>query len=158
MALIQWPAKLPCVRLEPLLDSVTCSDGEAALAKLSNTARTNVVTFMRKHAISGDVIAVRSAHVVDCDVSPAYMKGWSDRLFCLLAGRTRGPWLCERNRRMNCNELLRCQGFNPCTFVRAVPVPALIRQLGNTMSVTLVGECNRTGFAGSTYRGWFEDG
>ena len=50
--------------------------------------------------------------VVDCDPVPALAKAWNGRVPCLLATRSKGPWLTALGRRMNPAELMRIHCIN----------------------------------------------
>ena len=76
--------------------------------------------------------------VVDCDSSLRYSNYMHNVSPCLTKSRARGHWLLHKNRRMNINEMLRLQGFNPAQVAVAVSECTLGQQIGNAMSVNVI--------------------
>merc|ERR1719464_1740149 len=80
---------------------------------------------------------LKNTFVIDLDSSPRFCTVMENRLMCMTKSRAGGYWVTSRGRRMNLDEMLRCQGMRRC-FKQVVSDKALGGQIGNAMSQNIL--------------------
>ena len=131
-----FPDPIPCQPLNLFLDE-KCNSSIPVSSTHSSTVLQNLHKARQSIIASGG----RPEHepwVVDCDSSLRYSNYMHNVSPCLTKSRARGHWLLHKNRRMNINEMLRLQGFNPAQVAVAVSESTLGQQIGNAMSVNVI--------------------
>ena len=79
-----------------------------------------------------------TTYVMDIDSSSGRSKAMAGCSPCMTRSRYKGHWLSTRGRRMNIDEMLRLQGFQPSQFRTVVLSSELGKQCGNAMSVNVL--------------------
>jgi DNA (cytosine-5)-methyltransferase 1 len=132
-----FPAPLPAVSIDNFLDPVGRTPTMQDIpVKSSRTAYTNVTRILKLlHEIGAQPL--KKTFVLDCDASPEFCGVMRDRVMCMTKSRSNGHWLTSRARRMNLEEMLRCQGMERC-FDQVVSDRALGAQIGNAMSQNVI--------------------
>eukprot|EP00440_Ansanella_granifera_P029953 gb/GFBE01032540.1/.p1 GENE.gb/GFBE01032540.1/~~gb/GFBE01032540.1/.p1 ORF type:complete len:381 (+),score=99.65 gb/GFBE01032540.1/:1-1143(+) len=134
----EFPEKLPRVSIESFLDPVERRPTMRDLPPKSNkTVYQNVTESLAKLTKEGKR-PLSTTYVVDVDSTPLWCGMVKDRTMCMTKSRPGGYWLTSRGRRMNLNEMLRCQGMQPGCFKQVVTDRAIGMQIGNAMSQNVI--------------------
>jgi len=133
----EFPLPLARVSIETCLDPVTHKPTiEDLPPKTNKTAHTNVKQVLKDLTAEG-ARPFTQTHIIDCDASPKFRSVMKDRTMCMTKSRASGFWVTSRGRRMNVNEMLRCQGMAR-TFKQVVTDRQLGAQIGNAMSQNII--------------------
>jgi DNA (cytosine-5)-methyltransferase 1 len=132
-----FPESLPRVSIEGFLDPVVRKPTMADLPPKSNkTAHRNVKEVLRSLTAQG-LRPLTNTHVIDIDASAKFRSVMHDRTMCMTKSRAAGFWVTSRGRRMNKDEMLRCQGMER-SFKQVVSDRALGMQIGNAMGQNII--------------------
>lgn len=132
-----FPEPLPRVSLDSALDKVKVKPTLADLPpKSSTTACKNVRAVVKKLTREG-ASPLTNTYTVDVDASPHFCGVMKDRSMCMTKSRAKGFWVTSRGRRMNLDEMLRCQGMER-SFKQVVSDRVLGAQIGNAMSQNII--------------------
>jgi len=132
-----FPEPLPRVSLDSILDKVKVKPTMTDLPRKTNkTAFNNVRAVLKKLTREG-ASPLTKTYVVDCDASEKFRSVMKDRTMCMTKSRASGFWVTSRGRRMNLDEMLRCQGMER-SFKQVVSDRAIGAQIGNAMSQNVI--------------------
>lgn len=128
-----FPETLPKVSIESSLDRKTEKPNlDDAPGASRSTSHRNVKICMKSMQAQG-LEPLKKTYLIDADSTPKFLTIRHDEVMCMTKGRGSGHWISNRGRRMNLNEMLRCQGMTKC-FKQVVTDRALGGQVGNAMS------------------------
>jgi len=134
-----YPEPLPMVSIEGFLDPVkrkpTMEDKDLP-PKSSGTAYRNALRVLRQKTKAG-CNPLKTTYVVDVDASEEFCGVMKSRTMCMTKSRSKGFWLTSRGRRMNVDEMLRCQGMER-SFKQVVSDRAMGAQVGNAMGQNIL--------------------
>lgn len=132
-----FPEPLPEVSINSVLDPVRRKPKMQDLPPASSsTARSNVKQVLKQLTAKGDD-PLKKTFVIDCDATARFRTVMFNRVMCMTKARAKGHWVTSRGRRMNLNEMLRCQGMER-SFKQVVSDRALGGQIGNAMSQNVI--------------------
>lgn len=132
-----FPEPLPMISIEKCLDRKKERPSlEDAPQKSSGTAHRNVKRCMKFMNAKG-LKPLQKPYLIDCDSTPSFLTIRHDEVMCMTKARGSGHWISNRGRRMNLDEMLRCQGMSRC-FKQVVTDKALGGQIGNAMSQNIL--------------------
>jgi DNA (cytosine-5)-methyltransferase 1 len=132
-----FPEPLPFVSIESFLDPVQRRPTMKDLPPKGNkTVYTNVTQVLKELTDSG-AEPLKNTFVVDVDSTVRFRTVMKDRVMCMTKSRASGHWVTSRGRRMNLDEMLRCQGMER-SFKQVVSDRALGAQIGNAMSQNVI--------------------
>jgi len=133
----EFPEALPSVDLDSVLDPVVKRPTMEMLPPESNgTAHGNVKEVLAQLQ-AAKKSPLKNTYVIDLDASPRFRVVMENRVMCMTKSRASGFWVTSRGRRMNLDEMLRCQGMRRC-FKQVVSDLALGGQIGNAMSQNIL--------------------
>eukprot|EP00440_Ansanella_granifera_P073881 gb/GFBE01080165.1/.p1 GENE.gb/GFBE01080165.1/~~gb/GFBE01080165.1/.p1 ORF type:complete len:382 (+),score=85.77 gb/GFBE01080165.1/:1-1146(+) len=134
----EFPESLPRVSIESFLDPVQRRPTMRDLPPKGNkTVYKNVTQNLAKLTAEGKK-PLSNTFALDIDATPQWCTVMRDRTMCMTKSRPHGYWLTSRGRRMNLNEMLRCQGMQPGCFKQVVSDRAIGMQIGNAMSQNVI--------------------
>jgi DNA (cytosine-5)-methyltransferase 1 len=132
-----FPQPLPKVSISSCLDRPGRRPSlKDAPPKSSSTAHSNVKRVMKKLTAMKKK-PLKNTYLIDCDSTPKFLTVMHDQVMCMTKSRGGGHWISSRGRRMNLNEMLRCQGMTRC-FKQVVSDQKLGGQIGNAMSQNII--------------------
>jgi len=132
-----FPEPRNLVSIERFLDPVKRKPTLADLPGPGNvTVLKNVKDTLHRKIRSGED-PFKNTYVVDVDSTPRFCGVMYDRTMCMTKSRPLGFWVTSRGRRMNKDEMLRCQGMER-SFEQVVRDSALGAQIGNAMSQNII--------------------
>jgi len=105
--------------------------------KSAGNARYNVINQLKELELKGSN-PLKEPWIIDIDSTPAWVTRMLGQMPCMTRSRGKGHWVSNRGRRVNKNEMMRCQGIDATTFKVAVSPTQLGAQIGNAMSVNIL--------------------
>jgi len=133
----EFPEPVARVSIDTCLDPVKRKPTLEELPPKTNKTAYNNVRQVLKDLIAEGVKPLAKTHIIDCDASPAFRSVMRDRTMCMTKSRASGFWVTSRGRRMNVDEMLRCQGMQR-SFKQVVSDRQLGAQIGNAMSQNII--------------------
>jgi len=132
-----FPEPLPPVPIESALDPVEKKPTLDTLpGKGHKTAYYNVKHIMATLHRNGKN-PLKEPWIIDLDSTPKFATIMYNKCPCMTKSRANGFWISNRGRRMNPNEMLRCQGMER-SFKQVVSDRAIGAQIGNAMSQNII--------------------
>jgi DNA (cytosine-5)-methyltransferase 1 len=133
----EFPEPLERVSLESCLDPVKRKPTLEDLPTKTNKTAYSNAKFVLNKLIREGANPLANNYVIDVDASAKFRSVMKDRTMCMTKSRASGFWVTSRGRRMNLDEMLRCQGMERC-FEQVVSDRQIGAQIGNAMTQSVI--------------------